>query len=253
VFKYKDLLIELVKREIKARYKQSILGYAWVVLVPLINLVVLSIVFSFFIRVPTGGIPYPIFLFVALVPWLFTTHSISFATKSLLNNKSLITKIYLPREIFPISSILARAVDLTLYTMLLFIFMLVFKVGISSTVLFIPMIFFVQFMLLVGISLILSATNVFYRDVENLLEVALTAWMYLTSIVYPPELVPAQYRFIFNLNPMTPIINSYRNVILYKVPPPWQSFCYATIISLAIFIIGVVYFRKRSRYFADVI
>lgn len=253
MFKYKDLLIELVKREIKARYKQSILGYAWVVLVPLINLLVLSVVFSFFVKIPTGGIPYPIFLFVALVPWIFTANSISLGTKSLLTNYSLITKISLPREIFPLSAILAKLVDLILYSIILFILIFYFGVSLNLTLLYIPLIFLVHFIFLLSMSLILSATNVFYRDVENLLEVALTAWMYLTPVIYPPELVPESFKKIFNLNPMTPIINSYRNVVLYGVAPPWESFVYAIIVTLVFFVISVLYFRNRSKYFADVI
>jgi len=119
VWKYKELLAELVKREIKARYKQSILGYAWVVLVPLIHLSVLTIVFSFLVRIPTGGIPYPVFLFTALVPWMFTSNAISSATSSLLINSALITKIYLPREIFPLSAIIAKMVDFALSILIL--------------------------------------------------------------------------------------------------------------------------------------
>lgn len=249
----RELIIELVKREIKARYKQSVLGYAWVILVPLINLVVLSIVFSFFVKIPTGGIPYPIFLFIALVPWIFTAQAISSATKSLLANKTLITKIYLPREIFPISSIFAKLIDFLLYTLVLIVLVFSFGVNIAATIFWVPLIFIVHFMLIAGVSFVLSAANVFYRDVENLLEVAIMAWMYLTPVLYPPELVPSEFMPIFNLNPMAPIINAYRNVVLYNTNPPWQSFSYAALVSLVIFIGGYIYFKKRSRFFADVI
>jgi len=197
VLKYKDLLIELVKREIKARYKQSILGYAWVILVPLVNLAVMTVVFSFFIKVPTGGIPYPIYLFVALVPWMFTSNSISFATKSLLSNQSLITKIKLPRAIFPLASIVSKLVDLMLYSIILAVYMAILGIKIYFTLLWIPVIFAVQLLLIIGASLILSAANVFFRDVENVLDVVLMIWMYLTPIVYPPELVPEHLRFVF--------------------------------------------------------
>lgn len=253
MFKYKDLLTELVKREIKARYKQSILGYAWVVLVPLINLLVMSIVFSFFIRVPTGGIPYPIYLFVALIPWMFTTNTISSATRSLLVNKSLITKVYLPREVFPLSSMLAKLIDVLLYIAVLTIFLFYFGVSIKITVLFLPLVFIFHALLVMGISMILSSLNVFYRDVENLLDVLLMAWMYLTPVLYPPEVVPESVRTIFNFNPMTPIINSYRNITLHGVMPPWESFLYSAVFSVIVFVIGYAFFRNRSKYFADVI
>jgi len=253
LYKYRQLLLELVKREIKARYKQSVLGYAWVILVPLINLAVLTVVFSFLIRLPTGGIPYPIFLFVALVPWIFTSNAISSATGSLVANSTLITKIYLPKEIFPIASVLAKIVDLFLSALILLIFLGIFGINLHWTMILIPMIFLFQLLLILGVSFILSSINVFFRDVENVLGVFLMVWMYLTPVIYPPELIPQKFTTIFNLNPMMPIINAYRNVILYGVLPPLQSFSYAAIFSLVIFILGYLFFKNRARYFADAI
>ena len=253
IIKYKDLLFELIKREIKARYKQSILGYAWVILVPLINLIVLTLVFSFFIRIPTGDTPYAVFLFAGLVPWTFTANAITFATNSLVSNSSLITKVNLPREVFPLATILAKLIDFVLMILILFVIMAFFGVTFKFTLLFIPLIFIVHLMFVVGISLILAALNVFYRDVENIIGVFLTIWMYMTPVIYPQELIPSKLIPIFNLNPMMPIINAYRNVIVYGVPPSWQSFLYATIISVLVFIVGYKYFKNRARYFADVI
>jgi ABC-2 type transport system permease protein len=251
--KYKDLLIELVKREIKARYKQSILGYAWVILVPLLNLLVLSVVFSYFIRIPTGGTPYVIFLFTGLVPWTFTANSISFATQSVIANTSLITKIYLPREVFPIATILAKMVDFLLTCLVLVALLIIFGVSFKLTMLFVPVIFFFHFLLVVGISLFLSALNVFFRDVENVIGVLLTIWMYITPILYPQELIPPAFVPFFNLNPMMPIINAYRNTILYGMMPSWQSFAYAIGVSTLTFVLGYRFFKSKSRYFADVI
>jgi ABC-2 type transport system permease protein len=248
-----DLLAELTKREIKARYKQSILGYAWVILVPILNLIVLTVVFSYFIRVPTGGTPYVIFLFTGLVPWTFTANSISSATQSVVSNTSLITKIYLPREIFPIATILAKMVDFLLTCLVLIVLLIIFKVPFRYTMLFIPVIFFFHFLLVLGISFFLSAVNVFFRDVENVIGVFLTIWMYVTPVLYPQELIPPRLVPFFNLNPMMPIINAYRNTILYGRMPPWQSFTYAIGISVLIFVLGYKFFKNRARYFADVI
>jgi ABC-2 type transport system permease protein len=253
VWKYRELLRELVGREIKAKYKQSILGYAWVVLVPLVHLSVLTVVFSFLVRIQTGGIPYPVYLFVALVPWMFTSNSITAATASLLSNSQLITKIYLPREIFPLSSVIAKSLDLGLSVIILLIIMLIFGVKLQSSIIYLPVIFVVQLLLILGVSLILSAINVFYRDVENILGIFLMVWMYLTPIIYPPEIIPSNLTAIFNLNPMMGIINAYRNVLLHGVAPPLSSFLYSSVFSIVIFFVGFVYFRKRSRYFADVI
>lgn len=253
VWKYRELLLELVKREIKAKYKQSILGYAWVILVPLIHLTVLTIVFSFLVRIQTGGIPYPVYLFVALVPWMFTSNAITAATGSLLASSQLITKIYLPREIFPLSSILAKTVDFSLSIIILFIIMVIFGAKFHLSIIYLPIIFAVQLLLILGVSFILSAVNVFYRDVENILGIFLMVWMYLTPIIYPPEIIPSNLTALFNLNPMMGIINAYRNVLLHGVAPPISSFVYATIFSVVIFLAGFTFFRKRSRYFADVI
>jgi lipopolysaccharide transport system permease protein len=236
--KYKDLLSELVKREIKARYKQSILGYAWVILVPLLNLVVMSLVFSYFIRIQTGDVPYAVYLFVGLVPWTFMSNSIAMATSSLVSNSSLITKITLPRMVFPISVIFSKIIDFLLSLVILLIFLVFFGIGLKITLVLLPLVFLVQLVLVIGISLILSAINVFFRDVENILGVFLMLWMYLTPIVYPPELVPEQFRQIFSLNPMVGIINAYRYIVLYGVLPPLASF---------------VYSKRRSKFFADVI
>lgn len=250
---WKDLLRQLVGREIKARYKQSILGYAWVLLVPLVKLVVMSIVFSLFFRIKTDPIPYPLFLFAALVPWTFTASGVAAATSSLVANGNLITKIKLPREIFPVSAILVKGVDFLLSLVVLGILMIYYQFPLHLTVVALPLIMLVQFILIMGVSFFLSAINVYYRDVENLLEVFLMVWMYLTPVIYPPEYIPAQYQQLFNLNPMMGITNAYRNVLLWGVWPPISSFAYAIGISLFLFFAGFAYFKSKSKYFADVL
>ena len=253
LYKHKELLLELVKREIKSKYKQSVLGYAWVLLVPLINLLVMTVVFSFFIRIPTGNVPYAIYLFAALVPWLFTLNATTLATSSVVQNSNLITKISLPGQIFPLASLCAKTIDFVLNFIIMIILMMIFGVTLKWTLIFIPLVFAVHFLLMLGISYILSSINVYFRDVENVIGVFMTMWMYLTPIFYPPEIVPNSIRVIFNLNPMTPLINSYRNIILYGVPPPWQSFAFVTLMSVIIFMLGSYIFKNLSRNFADVI
>lgn len=250
---YKDLFWQLTFREIKARYKQSVLGYAWAILVPLLNLLVLSIVFSQIFKVPTGNIPYPIFLFVGLVPWMFLTNSITSATGSIMANSSLITKVKLPREILPLAAISSKLIDLFLTSLVLTLFLIIYQIKFQPALLFLPLIFIIQLVLTVGISFILSATNVFFRDVENILGIFLTIWMYLTPVIYSAELIPPDLRPLFYINPMTGVINAYRAVILYGKPPELMSLVYSGAISLCLLIMGIIYFRKRSRFFADVI
>jgi lipopolysaccharide transport system permease protein len=253
IFVYKDLFLQLTLRDIKSKYKQSVLGYSWVILVPLINLTVLSIVFSNVFKVPTGPIPYPIYLFTALVPWLFMTNAIVAATSSVISNVSLVTKISLPREILPLSAISAKLVDLLLTIVILFFFMIIFRVEFQITTLFVPIILIIHLMLIVGISFILAASNVFFRDIEHALGVMLAVWMYLTPVLYSPDLIPNNLKIFFYLNPMGAIIDAYRGTVLYGVLPFWPGFLYSTIFSLIIFVGGYLYFIKKSKYFAEVI
>lgn len=253
IFKYKDLFWQLTLRDIKAKYKQSLLGYSWVILVPLINLTVLSIVFSFVFKVPTGPVPYPVYLFTALVPWLFMSNAIVAATGSVLANSSLVTKIYLPREILPISAIASKLVDLFLTAIILGFFMVIFKVPFHTTILFVPVILLMQLMLITGISFILSASNVFYRDIEHAIGVILGVWMYLTPVVYSPDLIPPNLKIFFYLNPMGAIIDAYRATVLYGVLPFWPAFLYSCVFSFTICIVGYLYFKKKARSFAEVI
>jgi len=250
---FRDLLIEITKREIKARYKQSILGYAWVIVVPLLNITVLTLVFSYFVRIPTGNIPYPVFLFTGLIPWTFTANSLISSTSSLVGNSSLITKIYLPTEVFPISTVLTKFIDFFLTVLIGVVLVLIFGIKLHPLLIYLPLIFVVQFLLTLGVSFFLSALNVFYRDIENVMGVMVTIWMYLSPVLYPQELIPTSLLPIYNLNPMASILGAYRNTILYGVPPAWPSFIYSMTVSLLIFIAGLLFFKHRSRYFADVI
>lgn len=251
--KYKDLFWQLTLRDIKSKYKQSILGYSWVILVPLINLTVLSIVFSFVFKVPTGPIPYPIYLFTALVPWLFMTNAIVAATGSVVSNSSLVTKISLPREILPLSAVAAKFVDLFLTIIIFIFFMILFRVQFQMTTFFVPFILFINLLLIMGISFFLSASNVFFRDIEHALGVMLGVWMYLTPVLYSPDLIPKNLKIFFYLNPMSAIIDAYRGTVLYGVLPFWPGFLYSCIFSVLIFIGGYYYFVKKSKYFAEVI
>ncbi len=247
-----ELFLQLTKKEIKARYKQSILGYAWAVIVPLLNLLVLSLVFSNLFKIPTNGVPYHIFLFTALVPWTFTASALTMATSSILANSSLITKVKIKREVLPLSSIASKLIDLCLSFFVLAIFLYFSNISPSWMLLFLPIIFIIQLIFTVGISFFLSATNVYFRDIEQALGVFLMIWMYLTPIVYSPSQIPSHLAWIFQLNPFTGIINSYRNIILYKSPPD-LLIIYSFLVSCVIFVLGVIYFKKVSKFFADVI
>lgn len=251
IWAYRELLWNLANREITQRYKQSILGYAWVILNPLFQLVVISFVFSSILKIPSLGVPYIIFLSVALLPWNLFSTSLTSSVNILVNNSNLITKIYFPREILVYATMIAKAVDFFYSTLVLIVFFLIYRTNISLTILWLPIIFAIQIIFMAGLSLILSAFNLFYRDIQYLLSLILMLWMYLTPVMYPVEIIPEKFRFIFSLNPMAVIVNAYREVIIGKGEPNLGSLSLAFLMSVTIFLIGFYIFKKLEGQFAD--
>ena len=254
IYKWRELLWQMVGREVKARYKQSILGYFWVILNPLAQMLVMSFAFSIIMRIPTNSssnIPYSIFLFVALLPWNLFSSSLSSASASLVNAGGLITKIYFPRTILVISTILAKIIDFLFATTVLIIYMIVYHIPININILWIFPIFFIQQIFTFGLSLFFAAANLLYRDIQYLLSMILLLWMYLTPVIFPADLVPEKYRFVFQLNPMAVIVNAYRQVILAGGSPKYSSLLIATILSFIILLFSLRYFKSREKIFAD--
>lgn len=248
---YRELLFNLAYREINQRYKQSILGYAWVIINPLFQLLVLSFVFSTIFRIASYNVPYIIFLIIGLLPWNFFIQSLSSSANALVGNASLITKIYFPREILVYATIIAKAVDF-FYSVLIAIFFIIFyKISINLAILWVIPILIIQLFFTAGLSLIISSFNLFYRDIQYLLNLIIQIWFYLTPIIYPVEQFPEKYRFIFSLNPMSVIINDYRQVILGGKAPNLNSMMVAAVVSLVFFGISYVIFKKQEGEFAD--
>jgi ABC-type polysaccharide/polyol phosphate export permease len=248
---YRELLWNLAHREINQRYKQSVLGYAWVVLNPLFQLIVLNFVFSTVLKIPSQGVPFIIFLAVALLPWNLFAASLSSSVNSLVANSSLITKIYFPREILVYSTIIAKIVDFLFSCIVLIIFFIFFKTIITPMVLWFPVIFLIQIIFMAGLSLILASLNLFYRDIQYLLNLVIMLWMYLTPVMYPVEIIPEKYRFVFSLNPMSVIINAYRQTVLGGGEPNYSSLLIALVMSLTVFTVGFYIFKKSEGEFAD--
>lgn len=250
---YFDLIRELTSREIKARYKQSILGYAWVILNPFFQMIVMVFVFSKILRFENLGVPYPIFLYAGLLPWSLFTNSLSSSVNSLVGNASLLTKVYFPREIFVISTIWAKVIDFFLASTVFVFFMVFFHIPITTNILWIIPIFLIQLIFIYGLSLILATFNLLYRDIQYLLGLVLLLWMYLTPVIYPVEIFPEQYRWIFQLNPMAVLINAYRQTLLGGGQPNYTSLTIALLLSLLIVFIGYRLFKHLEGVFADVV
>lgn len=213
----------------------------------------MTAVFGYFIRVPSDGIPYPVFSYAGLLPWTFFATSISFAVPSLINNIGLVTKIYFPREILPMAAIGAAFLDYVVAFVLLLVLMLVYQTPFHATMLLLPLLLIVQVTLTLALSLIASATLVFYRDVRFVIPLGLQVLMYLTPVVYPLSVVPEQYRALYLLNPMATLIDANRRLTLTGEMPLWGSFGIGAFISLALLWVGYAYFKRAERSFADLI
>ncbi|MCX7955604.1 MAG: ABC transporter permease [Patescibacteria group bacterium] len=250
-FSYRELLWNLAYREINQRYKQSILGYAWVVLNPLFQLLVLTFVFSTIFRISSYNVPYIIFLIVGLLPWNFFVQSLSSSTNALVSNSSLITKIYFPREILVYSTIIAKMIDFFYSVLILIIFFIFYKINLNINAFWVIAYFLIQLIFTAGLSLFLSSFNLFYRDIQYLLNLIISMWFYLTPIIYPVEQFPEKYRFIFSINPMSVIINGYRQTVLGGGEPNYKSLISIFIFSLVFFMIAFLYFKKQEGKFAD--
>jgi len=251
---WRELLWQMTSREIKARYKQSILGYFWVILNPLAQMLVMSFAFSLILRVPTKSatnIPYSIFLYTALLPWTLFSNSLSSASSSLIGSASLITKVYFPRTILVIATITAKIIDFLFATTILAGYLIVYQIPISLNILWVFPIFFIQQLFTLGLSLFFSAANLLYRDIQYLLSLILILWMYLTPIIYPADIVPEKFRIIYQLNPMSVIVNAYRQVILGGGPPKYSSLLIGLAVSVLTLLVGLSYFKSREKIFAD--
>lgn len=251
--KARELLFTWTLRDFKVRYSQSVLGAAWAILQPLSLMLIFSIIFSVVLKVPTGGIPYPVFAYTAVLPWTFFANSLSFAIPSLVSNMSLVSKIHFPREILPLSAIMVSFIDFLIASSIFIIMLLFYRIPVGSAVLLVPVVLSIQIILTFGICLLASAINVFYRDVRFVIPLALQIWMYLSPIIYPANLVPEKFRPFYFLNPMAVLIDTYRRTILFNQTPSWPYLGLAAVLSGFMLIFAYRYFKQAEREFADLI
>lgn len=252
IYQFRELLLTLAYRDIRIRYKQTLLGAAWAVFNPIVMMVIFSQVFSRVARIDTGDIPYPIFVYCGLLPWQLFSNTLKGAVESLTRNSRLVSKIYMPREVFPLSQIVASLVDFAIASVVLVAMMAWYGYWPKATCVLLPMILLVQILFMTGLSLFLAMANLFYRDVKFIFEVVLLLWMFVTSVVYP---IPSggAWGWLLALNPMTPIIDGYRNVLLLGQWPDPLGFAYATILSLVLCVIALRWFHETEYLFAEVI
>lgn len=250
IYRYREMLINMVRRELRGKYKGSILGFLWTFINPLLQLVVYTIVFSNIMRMGVSN--YEIFLFVALIPWMFFSTSVLSGAGSIIYNQSLVTKIYFPREILPLSVVTSNFINMIYCSVIVLAVVLFYHMNLNLEVWFmLPVIAFIEYILVIGIVLIVSALTVYFRDLEHILGIIVMAWQFLTPVMYPESFVPSQYQAILYLNPMTPIIISFRDVLYYGKMPVVENLVYAFLWSLIIFICGFLLFGKLQKDFAE--
>ena len=247
---YKELLLQMTKRDLLLRYKQTVMGVAWAVFMPLVNTAVFSVIFTRVAPIDTG-LPYPLFAYCGLFTWNFFASSLRFAVNSLTSNPNLVTKVYFPREIFPFSSALVSLVDFAVSSLVLFAMIAWYRVPLTPAVMFLPAVLGVHVLFTAGICLLLAMGNLFYRDVKYLFEIVITVWMFLTAVLYPIELVGGRIGWLLALNPMTPIIDGYRDVLLRGQSPFSPAFTAAAAISIGVFVTAWLLFHRAEFEFAE--
>jgi lipopolysaccharide transport system permease protein len=248
---YRELLFTIVHRDLLLRYKQTIMGFGWAIFMPVLNTLIFTIIFTRVTRLDTGGIPYPVYAFAGLLPWNFFATSLRFSVSSLTGNSGLVTKVYFPRELFPFSAVLVSLIDFGVAATVLVALMGYYHIGVTWAALAAPIVLLVQLVFTLGMALLLSMANLFYRDVKYLFEIVITVWMFATSVVYPVELVGGRLGALLMLNPMTPIIDGYRAVLLRGTLPPPLPFAGATVLAVATLAVGWVLFHRAEFRFAE--
>jgi homopolymeric O-antigen transport system permease protein len=235
------------------RYTQSLFGLGWAVVQPLATMAVFTFVFSRLAKMPSEGAPYPVFAYAALVPWFFFSNSVNSGTLSLITYRNIVTKTYFPREIVPFAQVCSRLLDFAVAAALFAVLMVYYRVSIGPWALAAPLFFLLLLIFTTGVTLATSAVNVFYRDVNPVVQIGLQLWLYLTPVGYPLSATSDRHRLFFALNPLSAIVEGFRSVLVFDRAPDWPLTALAAALALTLFCGAFLMFKRMDRYFADVI
>lgn len=253
---YRDLLLTLIVHRIKVRYKQSVLGLAWAILQPLVLMLIYTVIFSYIVKMPSDGAPYAIFAYAALLPWTGFATALTNATNGVVSNSNLITKVYFPREILPLSYVFSSLVDLLIASLVMLGLLFYYRIPLTLNALYTIPIIVVMLLFVTAVSLFLGALQVRFRDIGVAMPLLLQLWMFATPVVYPMsalDKLPAGVRTLYKLNPMVGVVENFRRVVLQGVAPEWNSFGVAIVVSLVLLPAAYLYFKHREATMADVI
>jgi homopolymeric O-antigen transport system permease protein len=253
LWKFRELLYFLIWRDLKVRYKQTVLGAAWAIIQPLLTMLVFSLFFGKLARVPSDGVPYPLFAFTGLVPWTFFANAITQSSNSLIGSQHLITKVYFPRLVIPIASVLSGILDFVIAFVVLIGMILYYGITPGITILTIPFFFLIALITALGTGLWLSALNVEFRDVRYIVPFLSQFWLFSTPVAYPSSLLAERWQIIYALNPMVGVVEGFRWALLQTPNPPAPVLAVSTITAIFLLISGALYFKRMERTFADVV
>jgi lipopolysaccharide transport system permease protein len=250
---YRDLFYFLVARDVKVRYKQTVLGGLWAIIQPLFLMVIFTLFFGYLAKVPSDGVPYPIFNYTAMVAWSYFASAVTFSSNSLVQETALISKVYFPRMLVPLAPIIAFLLDFAVSLIILIGMMFYYQVYPTIMVLFLPLLLLLMMLTASGVGMFLAAVNAKYRDVRYTITFLVQFWMFASPVVYPASIIPAKYHLIYAINPMAGVIEGFRSALLGTVAFPTDMLLVSTVVSVILLIFGALYFRRTERYFADVI
>ncbi len=252
LWEYRDLLWILTLRDIKVRYKQTFLGCAWAIIQPVTNMIVFSILFGRLMKMPTQGMPYPIFVYSALVPWMFFAHALDASANSIVGSGNLITKVYFPRSVIPIAAIGSGLVDFMVSLLVVFFLMVYYGITPGFQLLAVPFLLFILILIVIGLGSFLSALVVSYRDFRYVIPFLIQLWMYATPVIYTTHLVPQKWKWLVYLNPVAPVIESFRDCFLSQ-PLNMGMLLISFAEAVLFLLLGINYFAQVEKKFSDVI
>jgi lipopolysaccharide transport system permease protein len=253
LWRYRDLLLLLIMRDISARYRQSVVGYGWAILKPLISMLIFAFVFGRVAGISSDGSPYPLFVLSALLPWMFFSSSLSAVTNSVVGGQSLVSKVYFPRLVLPLSAVCGGAIEFLIQLLLLFCVMIWYQYVPPIQIILLPALLVVACGAALGVGLWLTALNVKFRDVGLAAPFFIQAWMWLSPVVYPTSSVPEHLRNLYSVNPMVGVIDGFRWSILGTTQPSWGSMGISACVVVMVFVSGLYFFRRSEKDFADIL
>lgn len=253
LLQYRDLLLFLVLRDVRVIYKQTILGFGWAILRPVFSMIVFSVVFGKMAQIPSDGIPYPLFSYVALVPWTYFQTAITLSTSSLIQGAQLISKVYFPKVLVPLSAVLSGIVDFVIASSIIAVLMAWYGVRPTGNIVYLPLLVLIMVMTAASVGMWVSVLAIQYRDVRFAVQFMVQLLMYAAPVVWPVSLVPPQYRLVYGLYPMAGVIEGFRAALLGKVAMPWDLIGMGTLAATVLFVSGLFYFRRTEKILADVV